>query len=161
VRITEVDLHTRVNLQTCVLSRLSSLIPSQRPTQLLRQGDDRVRDGVAHCLGTMSAECRSVLHTNLVAMFRHARQVQQQGEARRALHQGADCGTTKTHDEIPFPVAWHWRDRLPQPDPAYGNDSKLRAGISELGLTYVAASCPPRWSGGLAKHRCHPRPERH
>ena len=23
-------------------------------------------------------------------------------------------------------------------DPAYGNDSKLRAGISELGLTYVA-----------------------
>src|SRR5271165_5889622 len=27
-------------------------------------------------------------------------------------------------------------------DPAYGNDSKLRAGISELGLTYVAGIVP-------------------
>ena len=27
-------------------------------------------------------------------------------------------------------------------DPAYGNDSKLRAGISELGLTYVAGILP-------------------
>jgi SRSO17 transposase len=43
-------------------------------------------------------------------------------------------------------------------DPAYGNDSKLRAGISELGLTYVAGILPPRWSGVPAKHRCHRRP---
>ena len=40
-------------------------------------------------------------------MARHAWQVQQQGETCRALHQGADRGTSKTHDEIPFPVARH------------------------------------------------------
>ena len=44
-------------------------------------------------------------------------------------------------------------------DPAYGNNSKLRAGISELGPTWPA-SCPPRWSGGPVKHRCRLRPER-
>ena len=40
VRIAEIDLDASVDLQACVLSHLSSLIPSQRPTQLLRQGDD-------------------------------------------------------------------------------------------------------------------------
>jgi SRSO17 transposase len=37
-------------------------------------------------------------------------------------------------------------------DPAYGNDSKLRAGISELGLTYVAGILPTTmvWRPGEA-----------
>jgi SRSO17 transposase len=37
-------------------------------------------------------------------------------------------------------------------DPAYGNDSKLRAGISELGLTYVAGMQPTTtvWRPGEA-----------
>ena len=37
-------------------------------------------------------------------------------------------------------------------DPAYGNDSKLRAGISELGLTYVAGIMPTTmvWRPGEA-----------
>ena len=37
-------------------------------------------------------------------------------------------------------------------DPAYGNDSKLRAGISELGLTYVAGILPATmvWRPGEA-----------
>ena len=37
-------------------------------------------------------------------------------------------------------------------DPAYGNDSKLRAGISELGLTYVAGILPTTmvWRSGEA-----------
>src|SRR6516162_4819805 len=48
VRIAEIDLDAGVDLQACVLSQLSSLIPSQRPTQLLRQGDHRARNGVAH-----------------------------------------------------------------------------------------------------------------
>ena len=107
MRIAEVDLHARIDLQACVLSQLSSLIPSQRSTQLLRQGDDRACDGVAHRFSTMSGECGSVLHASFVAMAYHARQVQQQGEACRALHQGADRGTTKTQDEISFPVARH------------------------------------------------------
>ncbi len=47
-------------------------------------------------------------------------------------------------------------------DPAYGNDSKLRAGISELGLDLRGrAFWPrPRWFGGLAKQHCRRRPER-
>src|SRR4051812_10667652 len=77
VRITEIDLDTSVDPQACVLSHLSSLIPSQRPAQLLRQGDDRARNGVAHRLGTVSGECGSVLHASLVAMVSHARQVEQ------------------------------------------------------------------------------------
>jgi len=68
VRIAEVDLHTRVDLHACVLSHLCSLVPSQRPTQLLRQGDDRARDGVAHRVGTMSGEGGSVLHASGVAI---------------------------------------------------------------------------------------------
>jgi hypothetical protein len=40
-------------------------------------------------------------------MARHARQVQQQCEACRALYQSADRGTTKTQDEVSFPVARH------------------------------------------------------
>src|SRR5271170_1487049 len=107
VRIAEVDLHTRVDLDACVLSHLCSLVPSQRPTQLLRQGDDRARDGVAHRVGTMSGEGGSVLHASVTAMARHARQVQQQSESSRALHQCADRRTAKTQDEVSFPMARH------------------------------------------------------
>jgi SRSO17 transposase len=44
-------------------------------------------------------------------------------------------------------------------DPAYGNDSKLRAGISELGLTYVAGILPTTivWRPGEAPLRPAPR----
>ena len=103
----KIDLDATSTFRRALLSHLSSLIPSQRPTQLLRQGDNRSRNGVAHRLGTMSGECGSVLHASLVAMFRHARQVQQQSEARHAFYQGADRGTAKAQDEIPFPVARH------------------------------------------------------
>ena len=40
-------------------------------------------------------------------MVHHARQVQQQSEARHTLHQSANCGTAKAQDEVPFPVARH------------------------------------------------------
>ncbi len=40
-------------------------------------------------------------------MIRHAWQVQQQSEARHAFYQGADRGTAKAQDEIPFPVTRH------------------------------------------------------
>ena len=114
VRIAEIDLDASVDLQACVLSHLSSLIPSQRPTQLLRQGNNRSRNGVAHRLGTMSGECGSVFNASLVAMIRHAWQVRQQGEARHALYQGADRGTAKAQDEILFPVARHGAINCPR-----------------------------------------------
>ena len=72
-RIAEIDLDASVDLQACVLSHLSSLIPSQRPTQLLRQGDNRSRNSIAHRLGTMPGECGPVFHTSLVAMVHHVR----------------------------------------------------------------------------------------
>jgi len=90
VRVAEIDLHAGVDLQACVLGHLSPLIPRQRPAELLRQGEDRARDGVTHGLGPVSGKRGSVLHASLMAMARHARQVQQQDEARCALHQGAD-----------------------------------------------------------------------
>jgi hypothetical protein len=90
-----------------MLGQFRALIPGQRPAQLLRQGDDRARDRVAHRLGAVSGERGAVLHANLKAMADHARQVQQQGKARRALHQGADRGTLQTHDQVTFPVARH------------------------------------------------------
>ena len=58
------------------------------------------------------------------------------------------------------------RRRVALMDPAYGNDSKLRAGISELGLTYVAGILPTTmvWRPGEAPlppaSRSRPRPAR-
>src|SRR5438477_10661464 len=107
VRIAEIDPHARIDLEARVLGHLSSLIPSQRPAQLLRQGDDRARNGITYGLGAMTGEWGPVLHASLVAMARHAWQVQQKSEARRALHQGTDRRTPKTQDEVSFPVARH------------------------------------------------------
>src|SRR5205807_9138475 len=68
VRITEIDPHARIDLKARVLGHLSSLIPSQRPAQLLRQGDDRARNGITYGLGAMTGEWGPVLHASLVAM---------------------------------------------------------------------------------------------
>src|SRR3954467_8544759 len=75
--------------------------------EFFTQGDDRAGNGVAHRLGTVSGECGSVFHTSFMAVTGHTRQVQQESEAGRALHQGADCGTAETQNEVPFPVARH------------------------------------------------------
>src|SRR5215208_347197 len=56
MRIAEVDLKTGVDPQACVLAHLRPLIPSQRLSQLLGQGGDRARDGVADRLGPMPSE---------------------------------------------------------------------------------------------------------
>src|ERR1700684_1211605 len=50
VRIAEIDSHARLDLEARLLGHLSSLIPSQRPAQLLGQCDDRARDGVTYRL---------------------------------------------------------------------------------------------------------------
>ena len=76
---------------------------------------------------------------------------------RRAIAGVPDDVRFQTKPEI---ALQHVRDALadrvpPAPvlmDPAYGNDSKLRAGISELGLTYVAGILPTTmvWRPGEA-----------
>ena len=61
VGVAEVDLKTSIDPQAGVLAHLRPLIPGQRSPQVLGQGGDRARDGVAHRLDPMPGECRPVL----------------------------------------------------------------------------------------------------
>src|SRR3954447_18305495 len=105
VGIAEVDLNACVDLQARVLAHLGALIPGQRSSQLFGYGDDRARDGVAHRLSPMPGERGPVLGARSVTVARHAGQVEQDREPRRALHQGADRRTAQPQDEVPLPVA--------------------------------------------------------
>src|SRR4051794_41009977 len=107
VGIAEVDLHASIDPQLRVLAQLRSLIPGQRASQLFGQGGDRARDGVAHRLSPMPGERGPVLGAHAAAMARHAGQVKQDGEPRRALHQRANRRAAQPHDEVPLPVARH------------------------------------------------------
>src|SRR3954452_12270868 len=107
VGIAEVDLETSVDAQEGVLAHLGPLSPGHRLPQWLGQGGDRAGDGVAHRLGAMPGERRPVLGAHAAAMARHGRQVKQDREPRRALHQGADGGTAQAEDEVLLPVARH------------------------------------------------------
>src|SRR5215212_5541498 len=107
VRVAKVDLDPRVDLEARMLGHLGALIPGQRPSKLIRQSGDRARDRLAHRLGSMAGEGRTVFHASLLAVTCHARQGQEQGEARRALDQGVDCRAAEAQDEVSFPVARH------------------------------------------------------
>ncbi|KRP85806.1 hypothetical protein AOQ72_03930 [Bradyrhizobium yuanmingense] len=50
-----------------MLTQLSSLIPTQRPAQLLGHADEYARSGVAHYVSAMS-DRRSGLHASLLFM---------------------------------------------------------------------------------------------
>ena len=66
--IAEVDLDSRIDLETTVLSHFGSLIPGQRTTQFFGQGDDGARDRIAHSFSSVSRERRPVLGTWTFAM---------------------------------------------------------------------------------------------
>src|SRR3954462_12466918 len=68
VGIAEVDRHASLDPELGVLGHFRSLIPGQRPSKLLRQGDDRARNGVAHRLGPMPGERRPVLGARSVTV---------------------------------------------------------------------------------------------
>src|SRR3954453_5434446 len=55
----------------------------------------------------MPGERGPVLGAHAAAMARHAGQVKQDGEPRRALHQRANRRAAQPHDEVPLPVARH------------------------------------------------------
>src|SRR5689334_7287907 len=61
VRVAEEDLQTRVDPQIEMLRHLCPLIPGQGLSNLLGQGDDGARDGVADRLCPMTGERGSVL----------------------------------------------------------------------------------------------------
>ena len=75
-------------------------------------------------------------------MVRHARQVQQQSEARHTLHQGANCGTAEAQDEVPFPVARH------------GAISCLRRALADHDLGRDEGLAPP--ARARSRHPQHP-----
>src|SRR5215212_7534152 len=107
VGVAEVDLNAGLDPQLCVLAHLRPLIPGQRPPQPLGQGGDRAGDGVADRLGAVPGERGPVPHAGAEIVARHARQVEQDREPRRAFHQGADGRAAQPQDEVPLPVARH------------------------------------------------------
>src|SRR5262252_5574113 len=72
----------------------------------------------------------------------NARQVQQQSEARHTLHHGANCGTAKAQDEVPFPVARH------------GAISCLRRALADHDLGRDEGLAPP--ARARSRHPQHP-----
>ena len=107
LRVAEVDLHARVDLETIMLGHFGSLIPSQRTTQFFGQGDDGARNRIAHGLSSMSRERRTILHARSFAVPGEAGKMQQHREARGALDQRADRRAAKAQDEVSFPVSRH------------------------------------------------------
>ena len=73
VRIAEVDLNASLNPQLGMLAQLCSLVPGQRSPQLLRQGRDRARDGVAYRPGAVACECGAVLDASSRTVAIHGR----------------------------------------------------------------------------------------
>jgi hypothetical protein len=90
------DVQACVDLQSCMLRHLRSLIPGQRSPELLRQAGDRASDTVADGFGAMSGQRRTVVHANSHIALRRSWQVQQHREPCRALHQSADRGTIQS-----------------------------------------------------------------
>src|SRR4051794_16497529 len=85
-------------------AQLRALIPCQGLAQLLGQCPDRALDGAAYRLGAMAREGGPVLQPLTFPVPRHARQMEQHGEPRRALDQGADCRAAQTQDQISLPM---------------------------------------------------------
>lgn len=69
LRLAEVDLDIRIDIEAIVLSQFDSLIPSQRATQVFGQSDDGARDRVAHASAPFSGPPRPVLHARNFAML--------------------------------------------------------------------------------------------
>ena len=95
------------------------------------------------------------LDDSVAAMARHARQVQQQTESSRALHQCADRRTAKTQDEISFPMPRHgaidcFRWTLADHDLA-GNE--LLAAPPRSGLRHPQSSASAQTGAQLASQR--------
>src|SRR5882724_306624 len=105
--IAEVDLDSRIDLETTVLSHFGPLIPGQRTTQFFGQGDDGARDRIAHGFSSVSRERRSVLGMWTFARPLQPGKMQEHRKARGAFDQRADCRATRTNNQISFPMSRH------------------------------------------------------
>lgn len=97
LRIAEVDVETGVDPKLRVLRHLGALIPGQRASQFRRQPTDRPGDGIQDGLGAVAGEGRTFLDGLARPVPFHARQVQEHGEAGRALDQRADRRAQQLH----------------------------------------------------------------
>ena len=93
MRVTEVDLQPRGDPQVRMLRHLRSLIPGEGLPNLFGQAGDGAGDGVADRRRTMTGERGAVLDPCCSAVGRHARQMEQDCEARRSFHQSANRRT--------------------------------------------------------------------
>src|SRR5438270_2202736 len=103
--IAEVDLESRIDLETTVLSHFSPLIPSQRTTQFFGQGDDGARDRIAHSFSSVSRERRPVLGTWTFARPLQTGKMQEHRKARGAFDQRADCRAARTDNQVSLPMS--------------------------------------------------------
>ena len=106
MRVAEVDWQSCCDSQLDVLSHLGTLIPCQRPTQLLRQCDDRASDGVSDRIRAVAGESRTVLYPGLPEA-RHAWQMQEHRESGAAFDEGTNRGAVQPENQIAFPVTRH------------------------------------------------------
>ena len=86
-------------------SHLRALIPGQRSTKMTWQVHDAACDGVAHRLGAVSGEGRSVLLSRVRPMPGHGWKMKEHREARRSLDQRADRRAVQAQDQVALPVA--------------------------------------------------------
>ena len=87
--VAEVDGQPSVDAKLCVLSHLCSLVPRQRPTELLGQGRDRRGDRVPDGFGAVPSQRWPVLGPGLVVSV-EAREVEEHGEPGGSLDQRSD-----------------------------------------------------------------------
>ena len=83
------------------------------PELLARRQDDCSGDGVPNGFCAMTGQRGAVLYAGSVAVTFHARQMQQNREARRSLDQRADRGTSQAQDQVTLPMTGTARYRLP------------------------------------------------
>ena len=89
-----------------MLRHFRSWIPSQRLAHLRRKVAHGSGDGSPNGFGAMAGKWRAILDALALSIALHARQVQQHGEARASLHEGADRRASEAKNEVAFPVAW-------------------------------------------------------
>ena len=107
LRVAEVDLDARIDLETMMLRHFCSLIPGQRTTQFFGQGDDGARNRVAHGFSTVSRQSRPILPARNFTMPREPGKMQQHREACRALDQRANRRTAQAEDQVSLPMSRH------------------------------------------------------
>ena len=90
-----------------MLGHLRTLIPSQRTAKSRRKSHDCPCDSIADSFSAMASQRWSILGHIPLSIALHARQVQKHCEARCALDQCSNRGTSKTENEVALPMARH------------------------------------------------------